>query len=349
MKRLFCILLLAVFLTLEVSAAQELPREAQNILEKPGITAQQFQSMNLSDLVEPLLNQAKEWLTSPVKLGVGLLSGCFLGAAVLSLVPGSQWAAPLETVCILSIFGVGLLPMLELMNDIVTSVQEWQIYLVGFIPVFSGTMISCGQITQAAVYSGMFLGMAAFSAQLISQAALPLLQVYLALNTAGGIFGIPGLPQACQILHKGVKWALTLLCTAFTGVLGLQTVLAQGADELTLRTGKLLTSGIPVVGTVASQAMGSVLSGLKVLKGSLGFAAIAFLVIQFAPVFVQSLGYYFAYTGGAAVAKAIDLPKASQILDGMSQAVALCLSFLIFFFMLIVLATALMVLMGGGG
>ena len=133
-------------------------------------------------------------------------------------------------------------------------------------------------------------------------------------------------------------------------MLGLQSVLAQNADTLAIKTGKfLISSSIPVVGSVASDAMGSVLSGLRVLKGSLGFAAIAVLAIDFLPILLQSAFYYLAYQLGGAVSKAFGLNRAGRVLEGMGQAVGICVSFLVFFFMLVVLSTALMITMGGGG
>ena len=136
----------------------------------------------------------------------------------------------------------------------------------------------------------------------------------------------------------------------FGAVLGLQSVLAQNADTLAMKTGKfLISSSIPVVGSVASDAMGSVLSGLRVLKGSLGFAAIAVLAIDFLPILLQSAFYYLAYQLGGAVSKAFGLNRAGRVLEGMGQAIGICVSFLVFFFMLVVLSTALMITMGGGG
>ena len=94
--------------------------------------------------------------------------------------------------------------------------------------------------------------------------------------------------------------------------------------------------------------MGSVLSGLRVLKGSLGFAAIAMLTITFLPLLLRCFGFYLAYLLGAALAKAFGLTRAGRVMNGLGQAIGLCISFLVFFFMLTVLSTALMILLGGG-
>ncbi len=347
MKRLFAFLLLLFVLPVSVSA-EELPRQAQDILDQPGVTAEEFQSFSLEDLLLPLLNTAKEQARQPLRLFLSLLGSVLLSAAVLSLTP-DEWSAPMNTVCVLGLFAAALPPALKLVETVSSQVAQWQTYLVSFIPVFSGVMLTCGQPAQSAVYSGMFLTMASFAAQIICTAALPLVQVFIALNTAGGLCSIQGLSDGCALLYKAVKWLLSLLSILFSAVLGLQSVLAQNADNLAMRTGQfLLSSGIPVIGGVASDAMGSVLGALKVLKGSLGFAAIAAVTISFLPLFLRSVGLCLAYTLGGAAAKAFQLDRGGKVLEGMSQAVGLCVSFQVFFFMLVVLATALMILLGGG-
>ena len=159
-----------------------------------------------------------------------------------------------------------------------------------------------------------------------------------------------GVADGCELLAKAVKWLLGLVSVVFGAVLGLQSVLAQNADTLAMKTGKfLLSSSIPVVGSVASDAMGSVLSGLRVLKGSLGFAAIAVLAIDFLPILVQSVFYYAANQLGGAAFKAFALERVGRELEGMGQAEAVCVKILGFLFMLVVLSTALRITMGGGG
>lgn len=351
MKRILCILFLLLVLPAVVFAEGEaLPPDVQQALDEPGITAEEFQQASLGEMLSTLLKTARQQFEKPVRLLVQLLGAALLGAVALALASQGDWSGPLESVCVLGMFTVSLAPALELVNTVSESVARWQVYLVSFVPVFSGVVASCGQPTQAMVYSGMFLTMANFSAQVICAAALPVLQVYLALNTAGGLCGIGGVADGCELLAKAVKWLLGLVSVLFGAVLGLQSVLAQNADTLAMKTGKfLISSSIPVVGSVASDAMGSVLSGLRVLKGSLGFAAIAVLAIDFLPILLQSAFYYLAYQLGGAVSKAFGLNRAGRVLEGMGQAIGICVSFLVFFFMLVVLSTALMITMGGGG
>ena len=329
-------------------AEEPLPDEMQTILEQPGITSEEFQSMGLTQLIERIKGLLKSQNEKPFRLLIRMIGTILLSAAVLSLVPQSEWQDELETICILGVFLFSLEPAFQLASKIGECILEWRNYLASFVPVFSGVLISCGQPGQAAVYSGMFLTMAIFSAQLIATVIMPVLQVYIALNTASGICKVGGLSDGCAFLTKTIKWVLGLLSILFSAVLGLQSALALTTDNLAMKTGRfLINNGVPLVGRMASEAMGSVLCSLKVLKGSLGFAAIAFLSIAFIPILLQSIGYQMTYYLGSISAKAFGLTRIGKLLEGLGQAIGICISFLVFFFILIVLSTALMILLGG--
>lgn len=346
MKQLFCILILIILIPFHGFAQDDLPFEAQAILEKSDITSEEFQSFSLNDLLEPLIETVKQQLQKPICLFSRLLGIILLSAAAIAFLPEDD---AIETICVLSLLGTTLSPILDLVSTINNQINEWQTYLISFVPVFSGIMITCGQVTQATIYSGMFLTMTAFVSQIIRVIALPIVQVLIALTTASGICTVQGLSDGCALLNKTVKWILGIISILFTTVLGLQSILAQNTDNLAMKTGRfLISTSIPIVGNVASEAMGSVLSSLKVLKGSLGFAAIAFITIAFVPILIQSMGFYITFSLGNATAKSFGLNRIAKTLDGMGQSIGLCVSFLIFFFMLITLSTALMILMGGG-
>ncbi len=348
---LTCLLMLGLVLAFPVQAhALDMPEEVQNVLDEAPISASAFSQMNLFQLLSGLLDQWKAQLRQPVQLlshGVVFL---LVGAAVSLLAPSEQWREMLETVILAGAFIMFSQPIFDLMGQVTQAIQDWYTYLVGFVPVLSGVMLSCGQGGSAMIYSGMFLTMANFSAQIVHTAAMPLLQIYLALSAAAGLCGVDGLQDGCEMLGKAVRWILKFVSTLFGTVLGLQTILAHSADNLAFKAGRFVVSStIPVVGTAASDAMGSVVSALKVLKGSLGFAAVAVLAAAFLPLLLRCIAYACTVGMCAALAKACGFERGGEALKGMAQSVSLCISFLVFFFMLVVLATALMILTGTGG
>lgn len=85
------------------------------------------------------------------------------------------------------------------------------------------------------------------------------------------------------------------------------------------------------------------------VKGSLGFAAIAVLCAAFIPLMLRCVAYRLLLGAAGLVAKAFGLSRSGSVLEGVASGVGLCMAFLVFFFMLVVLSTALMIMTGNGG
>ena len=341
---------LAMVLFAPKACALELPPEVRELLDEPRCTAEDFLSMGFSESISALVKMWKAQLEKPFRMLLRLIAFLLMGAVVTALCPAEHWSHILEMIVMSGAFLLTAQPVMDLMFDVADTIQNWYHYLTGFVPVFAGVMLGCGQSSTAMVYSGMFLTMAHFSAQLICTAAMPLLQVYLSLCVAGGFCGTDGLQQGCELIGKGVRWILKFVALLFGAVLGLQTLLAQGTDNLAAKAGQfVLSSTIPVVGAAASEAMGSVLAALRVVKGSLGFAAAAVLAASFLPLLLRCIAYVIVLAAGVFTARAAGFEQSGNVLSGILQSIGLCISFLAFFFMLVTLSTALMILTGNGG
>ncbi len=344
------LLVIILLLTLAPAAlALDAPEPVQDFLSQSPFSSDEASSWSLQGIAGYLWELVRDQFRAPFVLLAGLILSMGLGALAYTFAPGQGSNTLLETILLLCLFLQGAPPLLELMDKISQRLNLWSDYLASFVPVFSGVMVSCGQTATAAVYSGMFLSVAFFTSQMIVQVGLPLLRSFLALTTASGVCRMGGIGEACQILLKAIKWIIRLSSMLFGAVLGLQTMLTQSADSLAMQTGKfLLGSGIPLVGQTASSALGSVLAGLRVLKSSLGFAAIAFVGVSFLPLLIECLLFGLIFGLGASAAQAMEYPFCAKMLTGMGQTAELCTALLVFFFMLIVLSTSFMVLSGGG-
>ena len=136
----------------------------------------------------------------------------------------------------------------------------------------------------------------------------------------------------------------------FGALISLQGVFAQSADTLALKTGKfILGSSIPVVGKAVSDAMGSVLAGLKMLKGGVGFAAVAVVAAAFLPMMLHCVAYQFFFVALQSVAGALELHRTEKLLGGLGQCAGLLLAMAFFFCFVVVSATMVMILLGNGG
>lgn len=331
--------------------AQELPSDWQEVLDEAPVTAEEFREMGLSELLQKAAQAVARQLTQPLRLFAKLCAILLLAGLARSLCAGEDGlAAVLDTVTTLSAFGLCGGALLGLLDVLYRAVESGRVYLAAFIPVFASALTACGQPGAAAVYSGLFFAASSLVASLLCTFAFPLAKISLAMDAAACVGGGLDLSGLAGTLRRWSRWLLGFCATAFTALMTLQGAFAQSADSLALKAGKfLLGSSVPVVGRAVSDAMGSVLAGLKLLKGTVGFAAVAVIAALFAPVLIQCILYGAVFAAGQMVAAATGAGKSARLFRGLADCVGLCAAMAFFFCFVVISATVMMVLFGSGG
>lgn len=191
-------------------------------------------------------------------------------------------------------------------------------------------------VTAAAAASGSPSGAAArqvatmlFSDVLmtmITRLLMPLVYAYIAAAVAYAAVGNEGLKR----IGAALKWVVTFLLTAvlivFVGYLTLSGVIAGSADAAAIKATKFtMSSMIPVVGGILSDAAETVLAGAGTLKNVVGiFGMLAVLCICVAP-FLQLGIHYLTYKLTAALSAAISGGRIAGLIDAISTAFGLVL------------------------
>jgi stage III sporulation protein AE len=141
-----------------------------------------------------------------------------------------------------------------------------------------------------------------------------------------------------------------LTATMFGAYLGFQSLLANAADSLAMKAGRfVIAGGIPIVGGAVSDALGTVYTGLRLVKSAAGAVGIAALLLLFLPGLLQCLIYGFLCRGCAAAAQLLDNAPARGLLEGVADSIAMLQAVRVLYLLLTVLATSLAVLLNGGG
>lgn len=238
--------------------------------------------------------------------------------------------------------------LLNLAEQLCTQMDEWKSFLMGFLPVYAGVLTMGGETAAGGAASGSLLTILCFLAQCLTMFLRPLLQCYLAMSMACCISRDNGLTAACKgmgtLLHRGLGWIGKFL--AF--LLGLQRVTSLQLDRMALRTGKFLTSSIPVVGQSLSDASEAIFTGLQMLKSGLGLAAIAYLVVEFLPLYLGILVQLAILLGCSLFCNMAGVLRCQALLDCFSEAVRFMAASVALFFGLFAMGTAILFVVGGG-
>lgn len=161
---------------------------------------------------------------------------------------------------------------------------------------------------------------------LINRVLLPLVYAYIAACTAYAAVGNEGLKRIASTLKWVVTSILTIVLLAFVGYLTVSGVIAGTTDAITLKAAKFTVSSVvPVVGGILSDATETVLAGAGILKNSVGvFGMLAVLGMCIVP-FLQLGIHYLTYKVTAALSATVADSRVAGLIDGIGGAFGLVL------------------------
>ncbi len=326
--------------------------EWQDTIDSAPLNSQDFSRMNIIEMLSFLLFAAQENFFGPLTLFASMCAAIIIVSAVKSLSENklnNSMFSLLDSIAAVFAFTLASTHLLGIMQVLQIALIDGEIYLKAFIPIFAGVLLSCGQIGASAIYSSIFLTIVNISAQLLTGIIMPFVKIIFAFYAAAGIDETINLNKLAKDAIKWLKWFLGAVATLFATVLSLQTIFAQSADSAAMRAGKFLVgASVPVVGRAVSDALSSVFAGMKVVKGSVGFAAIAVIVAAFLPVIVQCVLYHLSFSLSSLVAGATGNAKMQNFLDGCVSCIGILIAMILFFCLIIVSSTLLMIVIGMG-
>lgn len=138
--------------------------------------------------------------------------------------------------------------------------------------------------------------------------------------------GNPGLDKVAEVLKWVVNRTLTALLVLFVTYLTVSGAIAGTTDAAVLKAAKMaISTAVPVVGTIISNAAETILVGAGLLKNTVGvfgmLAVLGICIVPFLQLGVQYLTYKFC---GALVATLAD-NRLAKLIDSIGTAFALML------------------------
>ena len=161
---------------------------------------------------------------------------------------------------------------------------------------------------------------------LINRLLLPLVYAYIAASVGYTALGNEGLKRIGATLKWAVTTILTIVLLLFVSYLTVSGVIAGAADAATIKAAKFtMSSVVPVVGGILSDAAETVLAGAGILKNAVGvFGMIVILCMCVAPFL--SLGiHYLTYKLTSALTATLSSGRIGGLVDAIGGAFGLVL------------------------
>lgn len=173
--------------------------------------------------------------------------------------------------------------MVQLGVQTITRLSEYGKLL---FPVMTAAMSAQGGVTtSAALYTGTVI-FSTFLVTLIESIIVPVLYIYLMLSVATCAIGNDMLTKIRNFAKWAMTWCLKTVLYVFTGYISITRVISGSVDASALKITKMtISSTVPVVGSILSDASEAILVSAGFMKNSAGiygiFAVLAVCVNPF--------------------------------------------------------------------
>ncbi len=275
-------------------------------------------------LLRDLLPLVRPDLREALQTAAAIVAAAVLISLLHPLSEQTKWTVELAGACAV---GASLLlsanSMIRLGADTIRELTEYGRLL---LPVMTGALAAQGHIGSSAA---LYAGTAAFSAvlgRLLSGLFVKLIYMFLALGLAAAATGEEMLKKLRDLLKNAMSWCLKTLLTLFVSYMSLTGVISGTTDAAALKAARTaISTAVPVVGGILSDASEAVLVGVGLAKNAAGiYGILAVLAILAGPFLKIGIHYLLLKLTGI-LCSAFTGKRVSELIGDFSSAMGLLL------------------------
>ena len=326
MRHILLVLILSLVLSpcaqaMEFQAPQAPDRVAELVPEE----ADSF-SQGLWNIIKAGLEAADDSFRDAMSVCLAAAVTAILGG-VLRTISEKQCRRSIDLCCVLIIAEQFLSTSTALIHLGTDTAQELREYGKLLLPVMTAAMAARGGVSaSAALYAGTALFDNILSS-ILSKILTPMVYLFLALSIGNSILGEELLGKIRDFLKWAMGWALKGALFLFTGYLTISGAVNGTADAAAVRAAKIvISSAVPVVGNILSDASETVLISASALGNAAGVYGMITVLALFSGPFIKiGLHYLFLKLTGA-FCTAFDTGPATKLMNDFAAAMGLILA-----------------------
>lgn len=194
------------------------------------------------------------------------------------------------------------------------------------IPVMTACSAATGGVTAATARQAATLLFSNLLVTAIDRVLMPFVYLYVSASVACAALDNEGLKAIGKLFKWMITVTLTTLLTLFTIYLSVTNFAAAGADAVTIKlTRTVISSMVPVVGGILSDASETVLAGAAIVRSTVGVFGVATVLLCCAGPFLYLGTRYLAYRLVSVLASLISGGKEAKLIEEIGEAFALVL------------------------
>lgn len=333
---------------------RELTPEVKKQLKDIGVTSpswQELNSLSFFDIFGSIMNTIQQQSVTPLNCVVKIMGVVMLVAlinSVKSSLGSSSLTAVLNSVATLTVSIILIQPVCQTIEYSTTIIKLSADFMLIFIPVMAGIMLTMGQSLQAAGSYTMVMGAGTAVSQISNNILVPLLNTFLGISVVSGISQRVNLNGFCELINKVLKWVLTFTMSVFTAILTMQSIISASADSAGVKATRFaISSFVPLVGGALSEAYQTVRGCMGMLKSGVGVFAILATGTIYLPAIISCLLWLVAINIAIALAGVFDMGDIIKLLKSVTTVINSLIAILLCCMIIFIVSSAIMLMAGG--
>lgn len=254
------------------------------------------------------------------------------------------------TVSVLAVTSIIVLPVTKLIESCAGALLVSSSFLLAYLPVFAGIVISSGNSVSGAAYYSIMIGTGNVISLLASRVVTPFMSIFLGIGVMGGISPQLKLGGISSAISRAVKWILGFSMSIFSALLTFNTLLTASADSVATRAVRFTVSSfVPVVGSALSEAYRTVKSGMGLLKSGVGVFVIISIAVIFLPVLIQCILWMMSLSLCRVIGEVLGQNTVVSVLSGASAVLGIMIALILSVSTVFVISTTIILVAGGVG
>ena len=325
MRRFIMMLILLLFLAIPVSAveftAPEVPDSGAELMPEETSSF----SKGLESLLRKAILQIRPDLRLASKVSLSVMTAVMLVSLLQSLSgPTKQVTNLAGAAAVGSVLLLRSNTLIRLGAETVRHISDYGKLL---LPVMTASLAAQGGVTTS---TALYTGTAVFDtilSNLISELLVPLVYLFLALAVGCSALEEEILKKMRDFVKWLMNWSLKTVLTVFTTYMSITGVVSGTTDAAALKAAKMtISTVVPVVGGILSDASESVLVSAGLMKNAAGIYGILAVLAVFLEPFLRIGSHYLLLKLTAAVSSIFGSKKMTDLIGDFSTAMGLLLA-----------------------
>ncbi len=279
--------------------------------------------------IKTLGENVTDFLLSEVKTALGML-GTAVALAVLSgIVGGMCFGKEGEGItffiCLALIAGTAVTGFSAIGKMAEGAVKNMSVFLTSAVPTMAALGVAAGN-TAAFVTASPVMLSGTLSSYIINYIALPCMYMSLAMSIVSNMSEKKYLDRFSKLIMKTALWVVCGVETLYCAIIGISGFAAGTVGGVAGKAAKFtVSSAIPLVGSILSDATDALASGALAIKGTAGAAGMVLVILLFAAPILKCAATLFAYKLCAAAIQPVSDKRITALLSDIGEVLS-CLT-----------------------